>query len=151
MIIYYIICLILNLISIFVFRDYINFGYASSVPLVVMAVLSFWAFFYNEQKTKKTMGDTAYTVSGERFSEEEQKSLYACLAKSAVIFIPLCVPFVLFFSTAVKAVSVVFVILTIILGRFAFNMKYSNSVKERISKESRELEEQLKKEENGEI
>ena len=151
MIIYYVICLILNFISVFVLRDYLNFGYTSAVPLVVMAILAFWAFFYNEQKTKKTMGDTAYTVSGERFSEEEQKALYACLAKSACLMIPLCVPFVLFFSGAVKAVSIAFVFAAIVLGRWIFNVKYLSSVKERINKESKELEEQLKKEENGKM
>ncbi len=151
MIIYYVICLILNFISAFVLRDYLNLGYTSAVPLVVLVILAFWAFFYNEQKTKKTMGDTAYTVSGERFSEEEQKALYACLSKSACMLIPLCVPFILFFSGAVKAVSVVFVFVTIVLGRLIFNVKYSNAVKERINKEQKELEEQLKKEENGKM
>ncbi len=151
MIIYYVICLILNFISVFVLRDYLNFGYTSAVPLVVMAILAFWAFFYNEQKTKKTMGDTAYTVSGERFSEEEQKELYGCISKSACILIPLCLPFVFFFGATVKAISIAFVFISMILGRLIFNFKYSNSVKERINKEQKELEGQLKKEENGKM
>ncbi|MBE6587428.1 MAG: hypothetical protein E7647_03325 [Ruminococcaceae bacterium] len=151
MIIYYVICLILNLISVFAFRDSLNLGYTSAVPLVVIAILAFWAFFYNEQKTKKTTGDTAYTVSGERFSEEEQKELYGCISKSACMLIPLCVPFVFFFGAAVKAISIAFVFISIVLGRLIFNFKYSNSVKERINKEQKELEEQLKKEENGKV
>ncbi len=151
MIIYYTICLLLNVISVFVFYDFTCFNIASAVPLIVMAVLAFWAFFYNEQKTKKTMGDTAYTVSGERFSEEEQKAFYACLSKSACILIPLCLPFTFFFSGAIKAISIVFVFAAIFGGRAIFNVKYKNSVKERINREAKELKEQLKKEQNGKI
>ena len=147
--IYCIVTVLVNIISLLVFRSNIRLSIASIVPAVVIALLTLWSFFYNEQKSKKEPGDTSYTVSGERFSEEEQKGLYECLSKAFHIMIPFCIPFVFFFFDFVKVCSVGLYFFGIIFGRIMFNKKYSAAVRTRIEKEKNELESQIKKEENG--
>lgn len=147
--IYYTITIGANIVSLLIFRQHIRLSMASAVPAVVIFLLALWSFFYNEQRSKKVRGDTSYTVSGERFSEEEQKALFSCFSKSFRIMIPLCIPFVFFFPDFVKVCSVGLCFFGIFFGRMMFNKKYSATVRTRIEKEKSELETQLKKEENG--
>ena len=97
------------------------------------------------------LGDTSYTALGERFSKEERSALYICLSNSFRVIIPFCLPFVLFFPNYIKAFSVLMYFAAIILGRWTFNCKHKEEINARLSRERRELEEQIKKEENGNL
>jgi len=151
MIVYYVIALVANIISLIVLSNCISITIVSIVPVIVFILLAIWSFYYKEQSRQKYQGDTAYTVKGDRFSKEEQNNLHTCLSNSFSMMIPLCVPFIFFFPNHIEAFSVVLYFVGIILGRGMFDCRYKKEVEERLSREKRELEEQIKKEEIGKL
>lgn len=149
MIVYYTISLIISVVSFCLLSEIRNISTLSVIPIVVAALLIFWSIYYSSQQNKKTPEDSSYTVSGERFTVDERIKLYSCLSKGFQIMIPVCVPFVLFFNDYVKMFSVLIYFAGIIVGRIFFSIRYSKEVKARINSERKDLENQLKREENG--
>lgn len=149
MIFYYTIFLIITVVSFCLFSEIRNISALSLIPAVVAGLLTFWSVYYSSQQNKKTPEDSSYTVRGERFTVDERIKLYSCLSKSFQIMIPICVPFVLFFNDYVKMFSVIIYFAGIIVGRIFFSIRFSKEVKARINSERKELENQLKREENG--
>ena len=151
MIAYYVMASAANIIFLIAFSRFLNITVCSIVPMIVLLLLTVWSFYYKEQGRQMPLGDTSYTALGERFSKEERSALYICLSNSFRVIIPFCLPFVLFFPNYIKAFSVLLYFAAIILGRWTFNCKHKEEINARLSRESCELEEQIKKEENGNL
>lgn len=142
---YICIALFLNGISAFAFYKHLHISALSLVPVALMAVMFFQAIYYKKGKTDSDFS-TAY---GSGFNNKEQSVLLRYASKTLLAGIPLLIPFVFFFTDAVKLLSVPVYILSFAAGIVYYRIKYKDELQKRIVEEKKELEEQKKKEEQG--
>ena len=71
-------------------------------------------------------------------------------SKALLYAVPLMIPFVLFFSSLIKAVSIIVYLVSFAAGPLVYRIKNKDSLNHRANSEKIELETQLQKEELGE-
>ena len=143
--IYIFVTLFLNVLSAFVFYKHLHISALSLVPVALVAIMLFQAIYY-KKGTPESEVSTAY---GSGFNNKEQSALLKYASKTLFAGIPLLIPFVLFFTDAVKILSVLVYILSFAAGIVYYRIKHKNEFQDRINEEKRVLEEQIKKEEQG--
>ena len=144
-IIYICIALVLNGLCIFVFNEYLHVSALSLLPLVLMAIMLFQAIYY-KKGTPESEVSTAY---GSGFNNKEQSALLKYASKTLLGGFPLLIPFVFFFTDAVKILSVIVYILSFASGIIYYRIKYKAEFGARNLEEKRQLQEQIKKEAQG--
>ncbi len=142
---YICIALVLNGISAVAFYKYLHITIFSLLPLTLMAVMLFQALYYRKGKPDNDLS-TAY---GSGFNNKEQSAILQYVSKSLTVGIPLLIPFALFFTDMVKILSVPVYILSFAAGIVYYRIKHKDELQNRIQEEKRQLEEQIKKEEQG--
>lgn len=145
MIFYYIVLLVLNIVSIIAFHNSINITAISIIPVLLMALSVFQAIYFHNNKGKKDFN----TNNNSFLTEKEWEHMTVCMRNSFILCIPLFIPFIVFFPWWIKLLSLLVYIIGFAGGAIYYRIKYSNDVKSRISKESKEKEEQQRKEELG--
>lgn len=142
---YICITLVLNGLSAFIFNKHLHISVLSLLPLALMTVMLFQALYYRKGKPDNDFS-TAY---GSGFNTKEQSALLRYASKSLTVGIPLLIPFVLFFADIVKTLSIPVYILSFAAGIVYYRIKHKDELKNRIQEEKRQLEEQIKKENQG--
>lgn len=145
MIIYYCATILANIAAIFLFYKNINISVLSIVPLFLIVLMIFQAHFFKSEKTENGFR-TAY--SSNLTADEENKMLDS---GSSFLFatIPWMIPFVLFFPSIVKALSILVYIIGLVGGLILYRIKNKGRIVNRMDVEEKERQEQEKKEQLG--
>ncbi len=147
--VYFIIALILNVVFAIVFFEGINITALSIAPIATILVGVIMALVFKSAASDKSIGDTVYSASQPTLTESETMEINKYMYTAILVSIPLQIPFVLFFSSAVKLISIVVLLLSLVFGGIIFRMKRGKTISSRESAISSELERQKKKEEMG--
>lgn len=146
-VVYYLITVIATIIIAISNTDIINISIYSVIPLILIAISAFQAFYHYNNRSKIDFN----SGNNSPLLEKEWNILSVYMSFSFVFFIPLMFPFVVFFPTPAKALSLILYFLAFISGNIYFRLKYGNAIKSRLDDENKSLTEQLKKEEMGKL
>ena len=145
--IYYLIAIVANIIAVVAFHKSINISVLSILPLVFIALILFQAALFKKEKIENGFR-TAY---GSPFTAEEENGMTGFAATALYAAIPLMIPFIFFFPSAVKVLlSFIIYALAFAAGLFTYRIKNKDALKDRFDKEETERREQEKKESMGE-
>lgn len=141
----YVVCIALTVIFGFVFSSHIVLDYSSITPIFMSVIMIIQAFIikYSTSSTNFSNGN---------LSNDEVNSLTKAISITTIYVLPLNFPLIIFFDMKIKiVVSLLILLSSYAIGLIAFRLKYSSKIKERLLKENAALQEQLKKEEMGQL
>ena len=144
-VIYYIVALGLNLVGVMVFHDRLNLVFNSVIPLFMIGLSIFQVGYFSRHPHKKDFN----TNNNSDLTEREWARMTSYMISSYLIFIPLMLPFVWFFSTGVKLLSILVFLLAFTGGMIWYRLRHGKEYRARFDQENKELEEQRKREELG--
>ena len=145
MILYFCLMLLANAVLAIIFHQSITVTLFSLIPLFLIGIMIFQSIYFKSDDAKHAFGK-AYN-SGFNHKEESEMSLVA--SKALLYAVPLMIPFVLFFSSLIKAVSIIVYLVSFAAGPLVYRIKNKDSLNHRANSEKIELETQLQKEELG--
>ena len=145
MVIYYCITILANIAAIPIFYEYINISALSIVPLFLIALMSFQALLFKNEKVENGFR-TAY---GSNLTADEENKLLCSGSSFLFATIPWMIPFILFFPSIVKALSILIYIIGLVGGLILYRIKNKGKIVNRINAEEKERQEQEKREQLG--
>lgn len=145
MIVYHCFGIIANIAAIIVFHRYINITALSSIPLFLITLSVFQALIFKNEKTENGFR-TAY---GSNLTAEEENKMLDRGSSFILCTTPLIMPFVFFFPSFVKALSVLVYLVGLIGGLLLHKVKNKEKIMNRMNAEEIERQEQEKKEQLG--
>ena len=143
-IIYYSAAILLNIMSIFILHHRIQITATSMIPALLSFLSFFLAFYYAHNREN----DTTYSTNT-HISEAEWRDFTSYISHSHLMAIPLYLPFIWFFSSWIKLLSILLFLLTFIGSSAVFRIKHGKALQSRNEKEKNELQKQKRKEELG--
>ena len=147
MLIYCIAAALANMIAIALFHKSIQINALSVLPIVFIALMFFQAALFKKEKIENGFR-TAYASP---FTAEEENGMVDFASTALHAAIPLMIPFIFFFPSAVKVLaSFIIYALAFAVGLFTYRIKNKDAIKDRFEKEETERREQEKKESMGE-
>ena len=148
--IYYGCHIVVNIALLIIFSAYIELHILSVLPVFLIVLMFFQATLFWANAKNDTIGDTAYSIGNAvRLTEEEQAIQYSYLRHSFLFCVPFEIPLIFFLSSYWKLFGIIPYILAYIIGSIVFKLKKGQEIQNRIIKEKKELEEQIKREEMG--
>lgn len=148
--IYYGFHFVVNIVLLIILSAYIELHILSVLPVFLIILMFLQTTMFKVNSKNDAIGDTAYSVGNSvRLTEEEQECLYSYLKRSFLICIPFEIPLIFFLPSYWKLIGIIPYILAYTIGGIVFKLKKGKSIQDRINKEKRELEEQIKREELG--
>lgn len=148
--IYYGFHFVVNIALLIIFSAYIELHILSVLPVFLIILMFLQTTIFKVNSRNDAIGDTAYSVGNSvRLTEEEQECLYSYLKHSFLICIPFEIPLIFFLLSYWKLIGIIPYILAYIIGSIVFKLKKGQEIQNRIIKEKKELEEQIKREELG--
>lgn len=148
--IYYGCHIAVNIALLIIFSAYIELHILSALPVFLIILMFLQTTMFKVNSKNDAIGDTAYSVGNSvRLTEEEQECLYSYLKHSFLICIPFEIPLIFFLPSYWKLLGIIPYILAYIIGSVVFKLKKGQEIQNRIIKEKKELEEQIKREELG--
>ena len=145
MIVYYSITILANIIAIFIFHKNINISALSIIPLILIALMIFQAYFFKKEKVENGFR----TTYGSNLTNDEEINMLNSASTFLLATIPWIIPFIFFFPSFVKILSVLVYIVGLIGGLILYRIKNKDKIVDRIDVEEKERQEQEKKEELG--
>lgn len=145
MLIYYCIAIIANVIAIIAFYKNINITGLSIVPIFLIALMIFQALMFKHEKVENGFR----TKYGSNLTADEENAMQSVGSKFLYATIPWMIPFIVFFSSPIKLISVLVYIIGFIGGSVLYVLKNKNKIIDRMSAEEKERQEQEKKEQLG--
>ena len=145
MLIYYCITIVLNVIAIIAFHKNINITGLSIVPIFLIALMIFQALMFKHEKVENGFR----TKYGSNLTADEENAMQSVGSKFLYATIPWMIPFIVFFSSPIKLISVLVYIIGFIGGSVLYVLKNKNKITDRMSAEEKERQEQEKKEQLG--
>ena len=145
MIIYYCITILINIISIFIYHESINITLLSLIPIILIASMIIMVNTFKHQKIENGFR-TAY---GSQLKEDQENDILKYNSKSLLIAIPWLLPFIFFFPSPAKVLSILVYLLGLLGGLIFYRTKNKNKIIDMIDNEEKEKLEQEKKEELG--
>ena len=145
MIVYYSITILANIIAIFIFHKNINISALSIIPLILIALMIFQAYFFKKEKVENGFR----TTYGSNLTNVEENNMLNSASTFLLATIPWIIPFIFFFPSFVKILSVLVYIVGLIGGLILYRIKNKDKIVDRIDVEEKERQEQEKKEELG--
>ena len=145
MIVYYSITILANIIAIFIFHKNINISALSIIPLILIALMIFQAYFFKNEKEEKGF----HTTYGSNLTADEENTMLHSGSTFLFAMIPWMIPFILFFPSFVKVLSLLVYIIGLIGGLILYRIKNKEKITNRMNTEETERQEQQKKEELG--
>lgn len=145
MLIYYCIAIIANVVAIIAFYKNINITGLSIVPIFLIALMIFQALMFKHEKVENGFR----TKYGSNLTADEENAMQSVASKFLYATIPWMIPFIVFFSSPIKLVSVLVYIIGFIGGSVLYVLKNKNKITDRMSAEEKERQEQEKKEQLG--
>ena len=148
--IYYGCHIVVNIALLIIFSAYVELHLLSVLPVFLIALMFFQATLFKANAKNDTIGDTAYSVGNTvRLTEEEQAIQYSYLRHSFLFCVPFEIPLIFFLSSYWKLFGIIPYILAYIIGSIVFKLRKGQEIQNRIIKEKKELEEQIRREEMG--
>ncbi len=148
MIIYYILSILATVALIIYAPEHLLFNYGSICVFFIIVLMIFMSIFYKKHSLDKNL-ETAYGSSLNTFEPTE---LFKMMSLAYAIYIPLCLPFFFFLIAWKKTVAVTTLyLLASISGPLLYRIKHGKATKEIISKENKELQEQIHRENNSKM
>ena len=145
MIVYYCVTILANLIALFVFFKSINITVLSILPIVLIALMIFQSLFFKNEKQESGFK----TNYGSNLSQSEENKMSNCASTFMLATIPWMIPFVIFFSSPIKILSVLVYIIGFIGGAVLYKLKNKGKITSRVDFEEAERREQEQKEQLG--
>lgn len=145
MIVYYSITILANIIAIFIFHKNINISALSIIPLILIALMIFQTYFFKKEKVENGFR----TTYGSNLSNDEENNMLNSTSTFLLATIPWIIPFIFFFPSFVKILSVLAYIVGLIGGFVLYSVKNKEKITSRMNTEEIERQEQQKKEELG--
>ena len=145
MLIYYCIATIANVVAIIAFYKNINITGLSIVPIFLIALMIFQALMFKHEKVENGFR----TKYGSNLTADEENAMQSVGSKFLYATIPWMIPFIVFFSSPIKLISVLVYIIGFIGGSVLYVSKNKNKITDRMSAEEKERQEQEKKEQLG--
>lgn len=145
MIIYYCITIIANIVAAIVFYKNINVTVLSVMPLLLIALMIFQALLFKNEKVENGFR-TAY---GSNLTADEENRMLDSGSSFLLATIPWMIPFILFFPSIVKVLSILVYFVGLVGGLILYRIKNKGKIVNRIDAEEKERQEQEKKEQLG--
>ena len=145
MIIYYCITILANIAAIFIFHKNINISALSIIPLILIALMIFQAYFFKKEKVENGFRTTYRS----NLTDNEENNMLNSASTFLLATIPWMIPFIFFFPSFVKILSVLVYIVGLIGGLILYRIKNKGKIVDRIDVEEKERQEQQMKEELG--
>ena len=145
MLIYYCTTIAANIIAAFVFRKSMNISALSLLPLCLMALMAFQAMIFKNQKAENGF-QTAYNSN---LTADEENRMMQSGSRFLLATVPWMIPFVIFFPSVVKILSILVYLVGLIGSLIWFRWKHKDKIAKRMSSEENERKEQEKKEQLG--
>ena len=145
MIIYYCITIIANIVAAIVFYKNINVTVLSVMPLFLIALMIFQALLFKNEKLENGF-KTAY---GSNLTADEENKMLDSGSSFLLATIPWMIPFILFFPSIVKVISILVYIVGLVGGLILYRIKNKGRIVNRMDAEEKERQEQEKKEQLG--
>ena len=145
MIVYYSITILANIIAIFIFHKNINISALSIIPLILIALMIFQAYFFKKEKVENGFRTTYRS----NLTDNEENNMLNSASTFLLATIPWIIPFIFFFPSFVKILSVLIYIVGLIGGLILYRIKNKGKIVDRIDVEEKERQEQQMKEELG--
>ena len=145
MIIYYSITILANIIAIFIFHKQINISALSIIPLILIALMIFQAYFFKKEKVENGFSTTYRS----NLTDNEENNMLNSASTFLLATIPWITPFIFFFPSFVKILSVLVYIVGLIGGLILYRIKNKGKIVDRIDVEEKERQEQEKREQLG--
>ena len=145
MIVYYSITILANIIAIFIFHKNINISALSIIPLILIALMIFQAYFFKKEKVENGFSTTYRS----NLTDNEENNMLNSASTFLLATIPWIIPFIFFFPSFVKILSVLVYIVGLIGGLILYRIKNKGKIVDRIDVEEKERQEQQMKEELG--
>ena len=145
MIIYYCITIIANIVTSIVFYKNINVTVLSVMPLLLIALMIFQALLFKNEKLENGF-KTAY---GSNLTADEENKMLDNGSSFLLATIPWMIPFILFFPSIVKVISILVYIVGLVGGLILYRIKNKGRIVNRMDAEEKERQEQEKKEQLG--
>jgi len=143
--IYYISVVSFELLFLFLLRNCVNIGYVSVLPLFLMALSAYQAYYFKRNRRK-----TDFNINNDAdLTDEEWGKLSIYMSYFFSYSVPLHIPFVIFFNDYVKLLSLPIYLISFSGGALLFRIKHHKEYNTRRSSEARELEDQIRREELG--
>lgn len=143
--IYYGIALGAQIAATVIFHRWLNITYFSLVPMILAALMGFQAYLFFAERQE----DGFHTNYGSDMTAHEKNQNGYYVGCSLLVCLPLEFPFVLFFPSGWKMISLAVYALGLISGGVVFRAKHSRDIEERLEAEDRALEEQKERESRG--
>lgn len=148
--IYYLIHIIINILMLIFFSEFVNIHLLSVLPIFLMCLMIFQTTLFKRDNQRTTTGDTSYSVGNTvRLTDEELNYQNLFLRHSFLVCLPFEIPMIFFLSSYLKLLCVLPYICAYIIGGVVFKVKFGKEIQSRIEDEKKELEEQKKREELG--
>lgn len=145
MIIYYCITIIANIVAAIVFYKNINVTVLSVMPLLLIALMIFQALLFKNEKVENGFR-TAY---GSNLTADEENKMLDSGSSFLLATIPWMIPFILFFPSIVKVLSILVYFVGLVGGLILYRIKNKGKIVNRIDAEEKGRQEQEKKEQLG--
>ena len=145
MFIYYSIMVALNVIAAIVFYKNINITALSGIPLFLIALMIFQALIFKNVKVENGFR----TKYGSNLTADEENKMSDSSSSFLFATIPWMIPFVLFFPSIAKNLSIVVYFIGLIGGAILYRIKNKDKIINRMDAEEKERREQEKKEQLG--
>ena len=142
---YYCITILANIATIFIFYKHINIGALSILPLFLIALMIFQALLFKNEKVENEFR-TAY---GLNLTADEENKMLSNGSTFLFATIPWMIPFILFFPSFVKVLSILVYIVGLIGGILLYIIKNKGKISNRMNAEEMERQEQEKREQLG--
>ena len=141
MIVYYSITILANIIAIFIFHKNINISALSIIPLILITLMIFQAYFFKKEKVENGFR----TTYGSNLTNDEENNMLNSTSTFLLATIPWMIPFIFFFPSFVKVLSVLAYIVGLIGGLILYRIKNKGKIVDRIDVEEKERQEELGK------
>ena len=145
MVIYYCITILANIAAIPIFYEYINISALSIVPLFLIALMIFQALLFKTEKAENGFR----TNYARKLTDAEENEMNLSVSKFLPATIPWIIPFVIFFPSVVKVLSIFVYVIGLGGGAVLYKLKNKDKITSRMQAEENERREQEKKEELG--
>ena len=145
MIIYYCITIIANIVAAIVFYKNINVTVFSVMPLLLIALMIFQSLLFKNEKVENGFR-TAY---GSNLTADEENKMLDSGSSFLLATIPWMIPFILFFPSIVKVISILVYIVGLVGGLILYKIKNKGRIINRMDAEEKERREQENEEQLG--
>lgn len=145
MIIYYCVTIITNVVAAIVFYRSINITGLSVMPLFLIALMIFQALIFKNEKSENEVR----TTYGSNLTAGEENKMLGSISSSLFAAIPFMIPFVVFFSSPIKFLSILVYIISMLGGAILYRLQNKSKISNRIESEEVQRIEQESREQLG--